>query len=463
MQGATIKLDSDPAKNNKRSLKLRIGYKRDRRRYAFPRPILLDDKEYKRLVNFHETKNARISEEIRLLYNQDVKPFIDKAEKILSELDRFDFDLLRHNLYKEEWIKEEVDENNVIQALERKAELMRNESRLGNAVNYELAGKSLQRFINSFGKEELSEFLGIHRVPGKIQDDTNRILRFEQATPDFIKLYEHWMLSEGKKPQSAQGKPTGASITTVGIYLRHLRSVYNDAIDSGIVDRAHYPFRRNGYVIPAGTNTKKALAREGILKIVSFECEPGSLQERSRDFWVFSYLSNGLNFKDMLMLKWRNYDIEKSQIVFVREKTSRTKRGNQMQVRVYLHPIAIQIIDRWAGESKQPDDYIFRILKKIVIVDKKSRAMTPEEQKQAVAQCIKLTNKYMRLIGDSLGIKGDLRTYAARHSFATSLLLSEAPLAFIKESLGHSSLKTTESYLASFGSEEAKKYTDNLL
>jgi site-specific recombinase XerD len=46
----------------------------------------------------------------------------------------------------------------------------------------------------------------------------------------------------------------------------------------------------------------------------------------------------------------------------------------------------------------------------------------------------------------------------ARHSFATILKNSGAPVAFISETLGHTSSKTTESYLKSFESEQRKKH-----
>jgi hypothetical protein len=47
-------------------------------------------------------------------------------------------------------------------------------------------------------------------------------------------------------------------------------------------------------------------------------------------------------------------------------------------------------------------------------------------------------------------------TYTARHSFATVLKRSGSNIAFISESLGHSDLKTTKNYLASFETEERK-------
>jgi site-specific recombinase XerD len=51
----------------------------------------------------------------------------------------------------------------------------------------------------------------------------------------------------------------------------------------------------------------------------------------------------------------------------------------------------------------------------------------------------------------------NISTYTARHSYATVLKRSGANIAFISESLGHSDLRTTENYLASFEQEERAK------
>lgn len=55
-----------------------------------------------------------------------------------------------------------------------------------------------------------------------------------------------------------------------------------------------------------------------------------------------------------------------------------------------------------------------------------------------------------------------LLMHVARHSYATVLKRSGANISYISESLGHTDLRTTEAYLASFEKEERAKNT-NLL
>jgi site-specific recombinase XerD len=54
-------------------------------------------------------------------------------------------------------------------------------------------------------------------------------------------------------------------------------------------------------------------------------------------------------------------------------------------------------------------------------------------------------------------------TYAARHSFATVLKRSGVNIALISESLGHTSLSTTQYYLDSFENEQIDEAMKNLL
>jgi hypothetical protein len=53
-------------------------------------------------------------------------------------------------------------------------------------------------------------------------------------------------------------KANGLSKSTIGIYLRPLRAIYNEAIEAGFAkgDKS-YPFGRRKYQIPSGRNVKK--------------------------------------------------------------------------------------------------------------------------------------------------------------------------------------------------------------
>jgi integrase len=159
---------------------------------------------------------------------------------------------------------------------------------------------------------------------------------------------------------------------------------------------------------------------------------------------VFSYLCNGINVNDLLKLKFSN--IDNDEIHFYRSKTLHTSKEKK-EIDALLTPEMKQIIERWGNPDKSPNNYIFPFL---VGYD------TPMEQKKRIQDVTRRINKHLKIIGDKLEI-ASISTYTARHSYASVLKRSGANIAYISESLGHSNLKTTENYLASFEKEERIK------
>jgi site-specific recombinase XerD len=68
----------------------------------------------------------------------------------------------------------------------------------------------------------------------------------------------------------------------------------------------------------------------------------------------------------------------------------------------------------------------------------------------------------MKRIAEDQKINKDVTTYFARHSFATILKNSGVSVEFISEALGHSDIKTTKNYLASFEETQIHERTNVL-
>lgn len=331
-----------------------------------------------------------------------------KAVDAISQLEPFSFDRF------ESLIRiPSASRNSVYAAFERTIEDLTEKGRIGTAQSYKEARSSLMKY--------------------------RKKLLFTDVTVSFLEGYEHWMKDENKR-----------SLTTVGIYLRALRAILNAARTEGLTN-AEYPFGKNKYQIPSGVNVKKALRMSDIEKIYHYEPATPN-EEYARDMWVFSYLCNGINMKDLANLKFSN--INGQTMEWVREKTARSTRQNQKRIVAILTPELVAIINRWGNESKNPDHYIFPILAKTI---------SPESKQKRVKQFTKTVNKYIGIIAEELGIEQKVTTYTARHSYSTVLKRSGASIEFISESLGHNDLKTTENYLDSFEIElkveHAKKLT----
>ncbi|MDZ7608965.1 MAG: hypothetical protein U5K79_26085 [Cyclobacteriaceae bacterium] len=87
-----------------------------------------------------------------------------------------------------------------------------------------------------------------------------------------------------------------------------------------LINRDLYPFA--DFVIPSHKNKKRALNLEQIGQIMSYT-PIDYWEDRAKDFFLLSYFCNGLNFADLLELKYENLDGEF--IIMERHKTLRTK------------------------------------------------------------------------------------------------------------------------------------------
>ena len=101
------------------------------------------------------------------------------------------------------------------------------------------------------------------------------------------------------------------------MYVRTLRSILNLAKNNG-TNIFNYPFGRRKYVIPASRNIKKALNIDQIKQVFKYPTISQISLDKAKDFWIFSYLCNGINMNDIARLLWNNIHAET--IVFEREK-----------------------------------------------------------------------------------------------------------------------------------------------
>ena len=262
-------------------------------------------------------------------------------------------------------------------------------------------------------------------------------LRMKGITPDFLRQYENHLNSEKK------------SISTKGIYLRQIRAVCNYAIRKKYITREKYPF--TNYSVPAAQKNKRALSNDDLKSLIEFKTEVPE-EQKAIDFWTFSYLGNGMNFKDIAMLRYS--DIKGENIKFYRSKTRSTNKGEQKEISIFLLPRMLEIIQRWGSVNKTGKEYIFPIL---------HDGMGAREENAAIAQFVKTTNKYLKHVTDSLEWSNKVTTYFARHSYATRLKRAGVPIAYISDSLGHVNIATTENYLSSFTDETVKSNAGLLL
>jgi len=375
----------------------------------------LSEIEFQAMIGMQKLTDRKKSaelKEIRVVLEEKLA----SIRQIVKELKNdFTFDLF----FKRMGVKK-GDYGNLLAMIQQKALRLREEGRISTAVSYECTYRSLLKF-----------------------NQESSVLPLEYVNVKFLKAYEASMIRQGN------------SLTTVGMYLRNVRSIWNDAIGLSIVAKHQYPFNTPGitdrYTIPKGTSNKRALDISDVQKIMKYS--PKDIHEaEARDLWLFTYFGNGINTKDVLFLK--NADIQGDFIVFNRAKTKTTRKGDPIFIRISLNQYLVQIIENWGRFSKRPDEYVFPYI---------NSRNTPEEIYDIVKYRVKKINSHMKMIGKNLGIEKKLTTYVARHTFGTVLKQSGAPLEFISEQYGHSSVIMTQTYMGKYLDKTVHDYSSKLI
>jgi integrase/recombinase XerD len=405
-------------------VKLRVTYQRKQKYY--PTIYTVSEEEFEKI---HSVKPRKDHKEKQLKFAAIER----KAKGVIDKLPVFTFERFDRKF------EETPVGDDVFSTFTQQIEKLQRAGRVGNASSYESASLSLLSYINDTPLTR-NKGMSIKEAAAQKQAllDKRKPLPFSVITFDFLEKYERWMLHNGR------------SETTVGIYMRALRAVFNEAIANDIINKDLYPFGKREYQIPAGTNPKKYLTEDEFKKIKAYE--PAHEGEaKYRDLFLFSAYCNGINIKDIARLKYR--DIEGDKIFIVRAKTQRTTRKRRKNIEIIVTPVVKKIIERWGNKYQAPDTYIFPIL---------VEGLTPEQERKKVQQATKATNIYLKRIAAAVGIEKNISSIVARHTWSTFMQRNNAPISMISDGLGHQDEKTTDNYLGGLDDNIKRSYAQLL-
>ena len=291
-------------------------------------------------------------------------------------------------------------------------------------------GEYYLQYIESLKAENRIRYAGMYLVSYNsfIKFNKHLDIPFSDIDIAWLKRYEQWMKSQN------------FAINTIGTRLRHLRTIFNQAIDMKLITTDAYPFRAYKVSKMSQQTAQRALSKEDIMNIINYKGK-SELEILAIDVFTFSYFTAGINFIDMALLKSEN--IMDNRIVYYRHKTKK-------QIIIPLQPKAIELIEKYRGGT-----YLFPILS--------SYHKTEVQKADRLHKVLGKVNKYLKRIGEELKLPIPLTTYVARHSYATVLKRSGVSTSIISESLGHSSERITQVYLDSFGNEQMDEALKNLL
>tara|TARA_R110000868_G_scaffold393858_1_gene664989 strand:+ start:288 stop:1436 length:1149 start_codon:yes stop_codon:yes gene_type:complete len=263
--------------------------------------------------------------------------------------------------------------------------------RMEKLVGREFSFRTLQRYKTT--KKHLQKFI--------ISNYNSGDQPIHQVDVKFINSFIYYL-------KAVQGLSHNSSLK----YIAYFKKIIRQAYANGWIDRdPFYNFKLRPKSID-----KEFLSKEEINALMERQFSISRL-EQVRDVFIFSCYT-GLAYIDVAKLTASDFVIGIDGKRWIKVKRTKTKSLSSIP----LLPIAERIIAKYSS----------------IPCDKDQLLPVYSNQK---------TNGYLKEIADLCGITKNLTFHVARHTFATTITLSNGvPIESVSKMLGHKSLKTTQHY-----------------
>lgn len=217
-----------------------------------------------------------------------------------------------------------------------------------------------------------------------------------------------------------QLRSRNVNYNSIGVYMRTLRALCNQAINLDIVEESWYPFKK--YTIKKEKTIPRNIGLTDMQKFFNADISKDSHLYKSFCIGKLIFLLRGINLKDLLMLTEQN--IINGRIIYKRAKTKKLYSVN-------ILPAASEIFEEFKimGAS----------LTLLGVID--SQYGNLHNNLTSIATYIqkrKVINEHLFEIGKRLNISQSLTTYVFRYTYANVAKQMGFSKDLIAEALGHS-------------------------
>ncbi len=242
----------------------------------------------------------------------------------------------------------------------------------------------------------------------------------EIFTPERLKEYEDWLAGQQSSPN------------TISTYMRTLQAVYNRWMSPGI--EGYNPVLFKDVYTKVESRTKRALTAEQMEQLRNTDFSVLTLrQQQVLTYFLLMFMLRGMPFIDLAHL--RKSDLRNRRITYRRHKT-----GKLMVVDV--PPDAMRLLQKY--RDKTDSEYLFPLLHGDLFM---------EEHHHRYQETLRHFNRELARLMKQLLPGVSVSSYTARHTWATLAYHSGVPVGLISQSLGHSSIRVTMTYLKPFDAE----------
>jgi site-specific recombinase XerD len=254
----------------------------------------------------------------------------------------------------------------------------------------------LSKHKNTLNK--LSEFLKTQSQEG---------LLIEEVQYSWIKSFDHFLMT---RVTSKSEKPMCRNTTNK--HHRRLKTIFLLAHREGVISQNPY----RDFILRNTATNREFLSEQEIERLKSHSLGGNTSLIRVRDIFMFSIYS-GLRFSDAMSLTSNDLLVDHEQRTWINKTQTKTNE----RVMVPLLSQAMEILSKY-----RPNE-----VTKIIL---------PSISNQKL-------NSYLKTIAELVGINKKLTHHIARHTFATTITLSnDIPVEVVSKWLGHNSIRTTQIY-----------------
>jgi len=257
-------------------------------------------------------------------------------------------------------------------------------------------------------------------------------IHFHEITIPLLKKFRTYLIAN-----------KGNSERTIANYYILIRTLFNQAIKEGIVERNYYPFGGEGISIKLGESTKIGLNEEELKILESLNYDRTSAKWHTLNVWLISFYFAGIRISDVVKLKWS--DVPDGRLYYRMDK-------NQKRLSLKIPEKAQQIFDLYLQDKRDDDDFIFPDLKKADVTD-------IEDIYTKIKTASRRFNRYLKKIAQDAGISKNLSNHISRHSFG-NISGDKIPIPMLQKLYRHSDIKTTIGYQNNFLYQEADDALD---
>lgn len=266
--------------------------------------------------------------------------------------------------------------------------LMREE--IKNSIGITHAQKTYYRYGNAYNviRDFLKYKYGVDDV------------EFSRVNKQFMEDYHFYLLTV-----------RNFSTCTIQNYVRFLKHTIERAVNKDIIYRN--PVRR--FYADGRNSSRRWISREDLNLLLS-KPHPVKNVNKVRNLFIFATFT-GLAYADVYNLEWSDIKTDKHGYKWIFK--DRTKTTTECYIP--LLDIPLSIINQFKG--KKNTDKVFDFF------------------------CYTTMNKHLKTLQNFYNLKATLTFHVARHSWATTICLSNGvPIETLSRTMGHRSIKTTQIY-----------------